>query len=111
VIDLKQETKLTLELSLIVLALWLLPPPIFTYALLNWTTIYRYSGYSFNEVLLAIWAVWTFVAGIFGWLINNYREGQEIGAVVAQDIIEERELRRKMLDKLEREEPEPEDDS
>jgi hypothetical protein len=100
----KQQTKLTLELLIIALAFWLIPPPIFTYAIFNWTTIYLYSGYSFNEVLLAIWAVWTIVFIFFGWLLNNHREGQQIGAVIAQDIIEERELRRKMLDKLEQEE-------
>jgi len=88
----------------IIIAVWSLPPLVATYALFNWTTIYAYSGYTFNQVLLAIWAVWTIVFVFFGWLLNNYREGEQIGAAIAQDIIEERELRRKLLDRLEQEE-------
>jgi len=105
-IETKQNLVTPLVFITIILAVWLLLPFVVTYALFNWTTIYLYSGYSFNSVWLAFWALWTFVIGIFAWFHHNYQEGQQIGAVIAQDIIEERELGRKMLNKFEQEEKE-----
>jgi ABC-type multidrug transport system fused ATPase/permease subunit len=83
-------------LALIYLIIWFVPPVALSYYLYYFTNIYFLSGYSFESVTFAMWAVWTIVFVFIAWILSEVLEGMMIGEAIVEKIQqhESRELQK-----------------